>query len=142
MSTLSDILKKGNRPIIEGLLLSMIPADLQNKIVERYEAQMNNGQSTLFGVQEPETLFKDSPLFNLKHFLAKFDQEVQLGIDVEDYHRALILWTEGKGKRQKRTVKGWIATAHTFMRRDKKEGKLQMVKTGNENNLALDYLNT
>lgn len=75
-----------------------------------------------------ETDFITSVAFNDIVWVAKFKNEIQLGIDVEYYKQSVLDWNntlKEKDKRKKRTPRGWVSTARTFMRSDNDIGKLK-----------------
>jgi len=90
-----------------------------------------------------KVLFKNSAFFDLIIFKQKLKGLDDAGVDVEFYHRQINNWSESKTV--KRTANGWVATARTFMEKDKQAGKLQMVKSPEEQKELdqdmIDYLN-
>jgi len=86
----------------------------------------------IFEKSEKETEFHISPIAEELLFCKKLDAEIKLGIDVWYYHGAVSDWCDSlqkKDKRKKKSVRGWIACARQFMRRDKENGKLVMIKS-------------
>lgn len=104
------------------------------------------GEQDLFG-QKPnknaKVLFKNSAYFEMSIFKQKLKGLNDIGVDLEFYHRQVNNWSESKTV--KRTANGWVATARTFMEKDKQAGKLQMVKSSEEQKELdqdmIDYLN-
>lgn len=77
---------------------------------------------------EPLCLFADSRYSDPDMFAQQFDFK---GTEYEDvdimfYYNAVADWSSRKAKKQK----DWIATARSFMRSDKQEGKLVRLKRG------------
>lgn len=90
-------------------------------------------ESDLFGEKpnaNKSTLFKNSAYFQISIFKEKLKEHQALKIDLEYYHRQINNWSEAKN--QKRTARGWIATARTWMERDKDKNALRMIKTDSE----------
>lgn len=105
-------------------------------------------QEDLFGKKpknnaNKNTLFKNSAYFEISIFKQKLKGLDEAGVDVDFYHRQINNWSESKTV--KRTANGWVATARTFMEKDKQAGKLQMVKGSEEQKELdqdmIDYLN-
>lgn len=69
-------------------------------------------------------LFKNSKFYRFTEFEKELTKECESGIDLSFYHGAVMDWS-AQGKKKK----DWIATARSFMRKDKQEGKL-MFKGG------------
>lgn len=92
-------------------------------------------QEDLFG-EKPKlnanknTLFKNSAYFEISIFKSKLKKHAALGVDIEYYHRQINNWSESKNT--KRTAGGWVATARTWMERDKDKNQLRLVKTDAE----------
>jgi hypothetical protein len=87
--------------------------------------------SSLFPELDPkaETTFQQSPVYDKKLFFSQLFKEGEMGIDLNYYYGAVDDWTEGlssRDKRKKKTARGWIAQARTFMRMDNNDGKLKM----------------
>lgn len=90
-----------------------------------------DGQSSLFGNDDKELLFWESPAYVIEFVESHFMNEIHLGIDVWYYYRAVDNWASGlskRDKRRKKSTRGWIKTMCNFMESDKKNGKIQMVK--------------
>lgn len=103
-------------------------------------------EEDLFGKvpnKNSKVLFKNSAYFEISIFKQKLKGLDEAGVDVDFYHRQINNWSESKTI--KRTANGWIATARTFMEKDKVAGKLQMVKSPEEKKELdqdmMDYLN-
>lgn len=80
----------------------------------------------------------------LEIFESKFKNEIIAGIDILYYFNSVKDWSETKTLAKfKRTPNGWIATARNFMRTDKNENKLKMLKLAEHNTDkdAVEYLN-
>lgn len=106
----------------------------------------DKSEQDLFGKKpkaNSKILFKNSAYFEMSIFKTKLKELDAVGVDLEFYHRQINNWSESKTV--KRTANGWIATARTFMEKDKQAGKLQMVKTEEEqkdlDQDMIDYLN-
>lgn len=87
-------------------------------------------QEDLFGKKpnaNKTTLFKNSAYFEIAIFEKKLSEHAALGVDIEYYHRQINNWSEASNK--KRTARGWVATARTWMERDKDKKQLRLVKT-------------
>lgn len=82
----------------------------------------------LFPLKETKiTLFRNSNFGGEKgsaKFLENFNKPDYAGVDIIYYYHAVKDWSDSANK--KRTAKGWLATARTFMRGDKEKGKLKM----------------
>lgn len=77
---------------------------------------------------EPLCLFADSRYCDPDKFVAQFNfagTEYE-DVDIMFYYNSVADWSSRKAKKQK----DWIATARSFMRRDKQEGKLVRLKRG------------
>jgi len=91
-----------------------------------------NSQKTLFDIPDinAELEFIDSPVYEKSVWNALLkDQKVQ-GIDIDYYYNAVMDWAEKlqkKDKRKKKTVRGWIAEARSFMRGDNDKNKLKTI---------------
>lgn len=113
------------------------------KIVTRQEKKQKPGTNTLFSAQEvdPMTIFRDSALKDFELFEKEITKKGDLGIDLYFYYEAVKNWSDKK-PREKRTARGWAATAKDFMRADNQKGKLVMKNAvRNESNPEmLDYL--
>lgn len=102
----------------------------------------------LFGdeILDPKkkTLFKNCIYSDLAKFTLKMKEAESLGIDIGHYHRGMDRWS--RTKTVKRTADGWIATAETWMEKDKNKGKLVMIKTDDQVEQddadAVEYLST
>lgn len=91
----------------------------------------------LFGKIQKESplrksLFLNSAYFEMSIFKSKLKELNGLGVDLEYYHRQIDNWSTAKN--QMRTGRGWIATARTWMERDKDAGKLRMIKSDEQIN--------
>lgn len=83
-------------------------------------------------------LFSNSPYFDIQEFKAKFEGTDYEAADLDYYYEALRSWSESKGVKKK----DWIATARTFMLRDRKENKLITKKDNNGlSQTTIDILN-
>ena len=74
-----------------------------------------------------KTLFKNSLVFDFEIFEKKLTEEKNLGVDINYYYNAIKDWNDIK--KVTRDADGWVATARTFMRGDKNKGRLQVIKT-------------
>jgi len=105
-------------------------------------------QTELFGTKETiseiKTTFEKSNVSNWIIFEKEFLVLEQMGVDVNYYFEAVRDWSLTKDK-EKRTSKGWIATARNFMRSDNQKNKLKMIdnlpKEAISTQSMLDYLN-
>ena len=89
-----------------------------------------------------KTIFENSAYFDINIFKKKLKDVEVLGVDIEYYHRAINNWSTSKY--QKRTAKGWVATARTWMEKDKDKGKLRIINDEPleaTNSDMSDYLN-
>jgi len=87
-------------------------------------------QDDLFGKKpnaNKSTLFKNSAYFEISIFKTKLKEHAALGVDIEYYHRQINNWSEASNK--KRTARGWVATARTWMERDKDKNQLRLEKS-------------
>lgn len=125
------------------------PHNKTNNLSNTNNSNKTNEPSTdLFGEQildpKKKTLFKNCIYSEFDKFILKLKESESLGIDISYYHRAIDRWS--RQKQVKRTADGWIATAETWMEKDKDAGKLKMNKTEDQNQQedqeALEYLNT
>lgn len=87
-------------------------------------------QGTEFAAVNPnkKTLFEKSKAFDFKYFESKFSEPEFSQVDLNYYYQAVNNWSTGKN--EKRTLKGWIATARNFMLRDQKANKLELKNKG------------
>ena len=105
-------------------------------------------QGTLFGSietnSEIKTTFEKSNVSNWKIFEKEFLDLEQMGVDIKYYYEAVKDWSLTKTN-EKRTSKGWIATAKNFMRSHTEKGKLKMIDNLPKETISsqsmLDYLN-
>ena len=88
---------------------------------------------------EPKCLFADSRFSDFGVFRGFFEDAERAGVDVRYYFDAIADWSSGGLNRKA----DWIATARNWMRRDKQDGKLVMVKVpqGGLDAERLRYLN-
>lgn len=89
-------------------------------------------EGNLFPEFDPnaETTFQKSPVYDKKLFFSQLSNEGEMGIDLNAYYHALDDWSEGlraRDKRKKKTARGWIAQARSFIRLDHKDGKVMMM---------------
>lgn len=94
----------------------------------------------LFDDPNKLVLFSNSKLSEFEFFEKQFSQPEFQEIDLNYYFNVVSDWSDQANK--KRTLKGWIATARNFMRRDFESKKLKMknqVKAGIDQDL-IDYL--
>lgn len=78
--------------------------------------------------KEAEQMFLNSPSFEISIFKEKLKELNAAGVNLEYYHGRVLDWSDSNTKK-KRTARGWIATARTFMANDKEKGKLKMIET-------------
>lgn len=71
------------------------------------------------------TLFKNSEAYDQDFFFEKLKEFEDQGVDLLAYYQAIEDWNDIK--ETKRTSKGWIATARTWIRRDAKENKVKKI---------------
>lgn len=95
-------------------------------------------QTKLFPDQEDKELrFEVSPANNLEFIKKELKDAVDAGVNVEYYFQAVSDWADtvpSRSSKGRRTVRGWVATVRTFIRRAKTDGKLEMIinpETGN-----------
>ena len=84
-------------------------------------------------------LFSNSPYFDIQEFKAKFEGTDYEAADLDYYYESIKNWSESKGAMKK----DWIATARSFMLRDRKDNKL-ITKKDDKNGLSqttIDILN-
>ena len=116
---------------------------LQEATIGEESSEGSADSQLLFGDMddEKETLFRNSLLGRLDQCLLVFRKAVDLGIDVEHYHAAILSWSNRKN-RTRRTNHGWYSTVDGAMKRDAAKAQLKMVggATG-ENSELLAYLN-
>lgn len=125
---------------------ALIPTNSRATMKENIDGDGGEGNYalTLFGTMnddEKETVFRKSLLGPLKDCLLIFREAVDLGIDVEHYHAAILAWSNKKN-RTRRTSHGWFSTVQGAMQRDKASGRLKMVgDQASENSALIAYLN-
>lgn len=125
----------------------MSQAEIKNEL----EIYLQNTQAPMFPTEKREDKQR---LF--KNFFTEFDRDIDLSerkndfsihfqtfefghVDLQYYYQAIADWNDTK--KLKRDHKGWLATARNFMRRDKKDGKLQMLVVAQDQN-DIDYLSS
>lgn len=108
-----------------------------------------NNEGTLFPEldEKRETIFAESTVAEFKTFEKQLAKESEAGVDIRYYFAAVSDWCDGlssRDRRKKKTARGWVATARSFMRSDNEKRKLRMSKSAEpEMNAAMfDYLNT
>lgn len=91
-------------------------------------------KNELFPESNPnkKTLFSNSVFASKNVFLKNFSGADFENVDVYYYYHAVSDWSDQSNT--KRTAKGWLATARTFMRNDAQNDKLKMLKQAENNN--------
>ncbi len=111
------------------------PVEHSNKDLSNTIQSNTIEENDLFGNKpnpNKKTFFKNSLFFEIGIFKEKLKEAAALGVDVEYYHRAITNWNDIKTV--KRTANGWIATARTWMEKDKDKGKLKMIDDSLDSN--------
>lgn len=118
-----------------------------NNINNNIEEKNNN--ELLSKSEDRKTLFANSEIGKLvqgkdfSKFFKRYEEHVNEGVDMEYYYDAVNSWSYKSNT--KRTNKGWNATIHDFIKRDKRDGKLQTIHTQTQGDLfiqgAIEYLN-
>lgn len=134
------VVKPLNHETIKPLNKSKAPtkkldAPSQNESLEVYKEPTVDKRQNLKEKNVPskktssqsKVYFENSLYYAEEEFREKLIEAVELGVDIEHYHMAMDNWSISSNK--KRTSRGWIATAQTWMRRDKEKNKLRMLKT-------------
>jgi len=115
--------------------------DIESNIIDNDLLIVANNSQTkdsVFDVmidKSKETTFENSLAYDpavWNHLLRK---EIELGVDVMFYKQAVDDWNNtlrANDKKKKRTAKGWVATARTFMRKDNERGKMKMTGANND----------
>jgi hypothetical protein len=127
-------------------LQTMVKVSIQ--VYNRNSKKKKPIQGTLFGSietsSEIKTTFEKSNVSNWIIFEKEFLQFEQMGVDISYYFNAVKDWSLTKTN-EKRTAKGWIATARNFMRSDAEKEKLKMIDNLPKETIStqsmLDYLN-
>lgn len=70
-----------------------------------------------------KTLFRESSVKKYEVFASFFTGQEFLNVDLNYYFNSVADWSDQKN--MKRTAKGWIATARTWMREDYRKGNLK-----------------
>lgn len=91
-------------------------------------------QASIFPDQSKEvkTLFRNSLVADFEKFKKQFSGDEFKNVDLYHYFVSVSDWSEQKTV--KRTAKGWVATARTWMRADLQKGKLVMAKKSGTKN--------
>lgn len=124
--------------IIDKLRQTDDISDYGFKVLKGFTIDIDNSlfqPGGLFMTNDIEAEFQLSPVFNKEVFFKKLEGSGKLGVDLNYYYEAVNDWSlklPKRDKRKKKTPKGWIAEARSFMRRDKKDGKLVMIKSPEE----------
>lgn len=122
--------------------------DTGNQPLISTKEKVSTEGSSLFPETNPnrKTLFSNSVFGDEKNGfdvfvnkLVKKDDEISKQIDYHYYYNAIKDWSDSADK--KRSVRGWLATARTFMRGDKDKGRLKVKTTEKSNASAKEYLN-
>lgn len=126
------------------------PSDRPTNSNTNINSNLDSSKPTknLFGEEildpKKKTLFKNCIYSDFSKFKLKLKDVESIGVDLESYHRAIDRWS--RLKVVKRTADGWIATAETWMEKDKEAGKLKMMKTVDQTEQAeaeaKEYLST
>lgn len=115
-----------------------------NKYISNNKNTSNKkgNKEDLFPTHDPnkKTLFRNSVLDDYNLFEKKFSEPEFQDIDLAHYFHAVRDWSDSANK--KRTARGWLATARTFMRGDKEKGKLKTKNSlqGNNSEEMLNFL--
>lgn len=117
--------------------------------IARKKAKKKDVQIDMFGsietISEIKTTFEKSNVSNWSVFEKELLDLEQMGVDINFYFNAVKDWSLTKPN-EKRTSRGWIATARSFMRSDTQKNKLKMItdipkESVISNDDFLNYLN-
>lgn len=123
-----------NKVVITNLSLSeletlfpIVRASIKKKKADE-KKKSKTGLLLFADPADEETIFSKSAVASITLFKKQLKEAVQLGVDVDYYYNSVLDWSETK-KKEKRTARGWIATARGFMRRDNDNNRLKMIVT-------------
>ena len=125
---------QGSKETLPGGSKETLP---NKKLIDNKE--YNKGENELFPSLNPnkKTLFSNSLLAKFETFESHFKQNEFEGVDLNYYFQMVNNWSDQKN--MKRTAKGWVATARTWMLKDNKAGKLERLTTKETDDYE-DYL--
>lgn len=112
-----------------------------NKIVNKIVSNISIDKG-LFPSMVSEKSFQESEVYDFKKFQSKLEEQKNQGIDLVYYFHAVDDWSEGlpqKDKRKRKTNRGWVAQARSFMRSDNEKKKLKLLSDNSTKTIDDDF---